>query len=67
MAFSGDLTSAQVLERDVPWETYMTARLISDRDLQLIRRYDKRDTITKESLLAEVRFQPRFMDHAGTF
>lgn len=31
----------------------MTARLISDRDLQLIRRYDKRDTITKESLLAE--------------
>jgi len=37
----------------VPWETYMTARLISDRDLQLIRRYDKKDGATKASLLGE--------------
>ena len=54
MAFSGELTSAGVLVRDVPWETYMTARLISDRDLQLIRRYDKKDIEVKASLLEEV-------------
>lgn len=54
MASAGDLDTTQVLEREVPWETYMTARLISDRDLQLIRRYDKKDPQTQEALLAEV-------------
>ena len=44
-----------MLVRDIPWETYMTARLISDRDLQLIRRYDKKDVEVKASLLEEVR------------
>ena len=49
---SADL--AEVLARDIPWETYMTARLISDKDLQLIRRYDKRPEELQASLLDEV-------------
>jgi len=48
---SADL--AEVLARDIPWETYMTARLISDKDLQLIRRYDKRPEELQASLLDE--------------
>jgi hypothetical protein len=43
-----------ILARDIPWETYMTARLISDHDLQLIRRYDKRSEELQASLLDEV-------------
>jgi V-type H+-transporting ATPase subunit H len=43
----------EVLARDIPWETYMTARLISDKDLQLIRRYDKRSEELQASLLDE--------------
>ena len=43
-----------ILARDIPWETYMTARLISDPDLQLIRRYDKRSEDLQASLLDEV-------------
>ena len=51
----GELTSATVLKREVPWDTYLTARLISDKDLQLIRRYDKANRETQEQLLNEVR------------
>lgn len=43
----------EILQRDVPWETYMTARLISDKDLQFIRRYDKRSDELQVSLLDE--------------
>ena len=49
---------APVLQRDIPWETYMTARLITDKDLQLIRRYDKRSDELQASLLDEVRGLP---------
>ena len=45
----------QVLSQQVPWESYVTGRLISDADLQLIKRFDKRDAATQESLLTEVR------------
>jgi V-type H+-transporting ATPase subunit H len=48
---------ADILSRDIPWETYMTARLITDRDLQLIRRYDKRSEELQTSLLDEVRLE----------
>ena len=51
----GEPNTASVLRRDLPWETYTTARLISDRDLQLIRKYDKRSRETQEELLEEVR------------
>jgi V-type H+-transporting ATPase subunit H len=43
----------EILQGEIPWETYMTARLISDKDLQLIRRYDKRDEELQSSLLDE--------------
>ena len=46
---------AEILARDVPWETYMTTRLISDNDLQLIRKYDKRGAGVQAGLLEEVR------------
>ncbi|KXZ45348.1 hypothetical protein GPECTOR_56g445 [Gonium pectorale] len=43
----------EILARDVPWETYASARLITDKDLQLIRRYDKRSPELKASMLDE--------------
>ena len=33
---------------------YMTARLISDKDLHMIRKYDKRSPEVQEELLSEV-------------
>lgn len=47
------LTNEDVLERTVAWETYLTARLISERDLQLIRRFDKSPDTAKASSLEE--------------
>lgn len=49
----GDLTSEQVLSRDIPWETYMTAKLITGTDLQLLRRYDHRTPDVRSGLMAE--------------
>uniref|UniRef100_A0A2P2KX45 V-type proton ATPase subunit H n=1 Tax=Rhizophora mucronata TaxID=61149 RepID=A0A2P2KX45_RHIMU len=46
-----ELTTEQVLKRDIPWETYMTTRLISGTDLQLLRRYDNRSEIYRAQLL----------------
>lgn len=48
------LTSASVLRRDIPWDIYKSARFISDRELQLIKRYDKKDAAYQDKLLAEV-------------
>lgn len=50
-----ELTTDEVLQRSIPWETYLTARLISDRDLQLIRRFDKSTETKQSSLVEEVR------------
>ncbi len=52
---SSELTTTSVLKRNIAWDTYLTARLISDHDLQLIRRYDKKNTETQADLLQEVR------------
>ena len=41
-------------QSEISWETFMTARLITDRELQFIRRYDKRTAEAKLALLAEV-------------
>lgn len=46
-----ELTTDQVLKRDIPWETYMTTKLISGTALQLLRRYDKRPENQRASLL----------------
>ena len=53
---SSELSTPAVLKREIPWDTYLTARLISDRDLQLIKRYDKAPKENQASLLKEVRF-----------
>lgn len=39
--------------KEIPWDIYMTARLISDHELQLLRRYDKRDPEQRARLLLE--------------
>lgn len=44
----------QVLKRDIPWETYMTTKLISATGLQLLRRYDKKAESARAQLLDEV-------------
>lgn len=47
-------TTQQLLRtREIPWDIYMTARLITDRDLQLLRRYDKKDPQQKKILLSD--------------
>ncbi|XP_076884172.1 V-type proton ATPase subunit H-like [Bidens hawaiensis] len=46
-----ELTSDQVLRRDIPWETYMTTKLITGTALQLLRRYDKKSETERASLL----------------
>ena len=53
---SSELSTPTVLKREIPWDTYLTARLISDRDLQLIKRYDKATKESQASLLKEVRY-----------
>ncbi|GAV65499.1 V-ATPase_H_N domain-containing protein/V-ATPase_H_C domain-containing protein, partial [Cephalotus follicularis] len=40
-----------VLKRDIPWETYMTTKLISGTSLQLLRRYDNRSESYRAQLL----------------
>ncbi|EEF42396.1 vacuolar ATP synthase subunit h, putative [Ricinus communis] len=46
-----ELTTEQVLKRDIPWETYMMTKLISGTDLQLLRRYDNRSESQRAQLL----------------
>ncbi|XP_056174644.1 V-type proton ATPase subunit H [Syzygium oleosum] len=46
-----ELTTEQVLKRDIPWETYMTTKLITGTCLQLLRRYDKRAESYRAQLL----------------
>ena len=48
--------SFQVLRRDIPWETYMTTKLITGTGLQLLRRYDKKAENYKAQLLDDVIF-----------
>ncbi|GAU12977.1 hypothetical protein TSUD_191690 [Trifolium subterraneum] len=46
-----ELTTDQVLTRDIPWETYMSTKLISGTSLQLLRRYDHRSESQRAQLL----------------
>ncbi|KAA3468538.1 V-type proton ATPase subunit H-like [Gossypium australe] len=46
-----ELSTEQVLKRDIPWETYMTTKLISGTGLQLLRRYDNRAESVRAQLL----------------
>ncbi|KAK6156440.1 hypothetical protein DH2020_010688 [Rehmannia glutinosa] len=49
-----ELSTDQVLRRDIPWETYMTTKLITGTGLQLLRRYDKKPLNYKAQLLDDV-------------
>lgn len=44
----------QVLKREIPWETYMTAKMIQGTDLMLLRRYDHRGPEVQSQLLNQV-------------
>ncbi|KAF5199206.1 V-type proton atpase subunit h [Thalictrum thalictroides] len=46
-----ELKTDQVLKRDIPWETYMTTKLITGTCLQLLRRYDNRSESYRAALL----------------
>ncbi|XP_041012162.1 V-type proton ATPase subunit H-like [Juglans microcarpa x Juglans regia] len=46
-----ELTTEQVLKRDIPWETYMTTKLITGTCLQLLRRYDNKSESYRAQLL----------------
>lgn len=46
-----ELCTEQVLKRDIPWETYMTTKLITGTCLQLLRRYDNRSESHRAALL----------------
>ncbi|KQK15840.1 hypothetical protein BRADI_1g25215v3 [Brachypodium distachyon] len=48
-----ELTTEQVLKRDIPWETYMSTKLISSTCLQLLRRYDHKPESERGPLLDE--------------
>lgn len=49
----GQKMTEAILKRQVPWETYQKADLISDRELQLIKRYDKQERERQQMLLLE--------------
>ena len=54
-----DVSTEQVLKsHEVPWESFTSLRLISDRDAQLIRKYDKRKRDTQAELLEQVGMTP---------
>jgi len=57
MSFAGEDFGelGEVLKREIPWESYLTARLISERDVSLIRRFDKKSDEVKASILDEAR------------
>ncbi|KAG5547237.1 hypothetical protein RHGRI_013043 [Rhododendron griersonianum] len=46
-----ELNMEQVLKRDIPWETYMTTKLITGTGLQLLRRYDNKSESQRAVLL----------------
>ncbi|KAL5703120.1 hypothetical protein ACHQM5_028253 [Ranunculus cassubicifolius] len=48
-----ELKTDQVLKRNIPWETYMTTKLINGTCLQLLRRYDNKSESDRTKLLED--------------
>lgn len=48
---NAELTTEEVLRRDIPWETYMSTKVITGTGFQLLRRYDKKAESFKAQLL----------------
>jgi hypothetical protein len=46
---------AAILTHTIQWESYLTAGVLSDRDVQMIRRFDKRDKFTQAALWEKAR------------
>ncbi len=44
----------QVLAREIPWEGYQRANLINNRELDLIKKYDKKSEEVRRSLISQV-------------
>lgn len=44
---ASDERAATVLSQSVPWESYATSGILTDKDVHLIRRFDKRDRLTQ--------------------
>eukprot|EP00210_Caulerpa_lentillifera_P007158 g6848.t1 len=61
MSFVSGSTSAEhetaeshdVLQQGIPWQAYVTSKLISEQEFELIKRYDKQPPEVKASMLAE--------------
>lgn len=45
-----------MIEQSIPWEGYHKANLISERELDLIRKYDKKSFETRSALMQKVFF-----------
>lgn len=60
-----DRESALVLQRTIPWDSLQDARFITDKEAQLIRRYDKRDPLTQAGYLEKVAPAPFCMGCRG--
>jgi hypothetical protein len=52
------LTNDTVLRRTIPWDTMKSAKLISEGELAMIRKFDKRPSQEREDLLDKVRQPP---------
>ncbi|KAF9598005.1 hypothetical protein IFM89_023577 [Coptis chinensis] len=50
---NAELKTEQVLKREIPWETYMSTKLIDGTCLQLLRRYDNKSESYRVALLDE--------------
>jgi hypothetical protein len=48
------LTNDTVLRRTIPWDTMKSAKLISEGELAMIRKFDKRPAQEREDLLDKV-------------
>ena len=46
----------RVLSMDIPWNNLVQLGLLQERELQLIKKYDKRSIETKKSLVQQVIF-----------
>lgn len=58
---NGSSPVVKILKRDIPWETYMSTKLISGTGLQLIKRYDKKPQSSRAQLLDEVIILPELL------
>jgi hypothetical protein len=51
---NGELTNEEVLERNIPWESYKITSQIADREYALIKRLDKSTKVIMCSAMEEV-------------